>query len=74
MMQQQINPPVPAAPDETGYYMPNETARQNESWVYGDPSLNGEQGSVQMPIPGMNGGDAQNGASSAAVDSLARLC
>lgn len=70
MMQQQINPPVPAAPDETGYYMPNETAGQNESWVYGDPALNGEQGSVQMPIPGMNGGDAQNGASSAAAQSM----
>lgn len=73
----------PAAPDETGYYMPADPA--GDSWVYGDPGLTGGQAPStapsqppvsgqtpppsQAPIPGMNGGEALGGVSSAAAQS-----
>ena len=38
MMQQAANQNIPAAPDETGYFMPIEG--RTDSWVYGDPSQN----------------------------------
>ena len=43
MQQSSQNQLPPAAPDETGYYMPNETAGQADSWVYGEPGPNGDQ-------------------------------
>lgn len=77
MMQQHNhqNQLPPAAPDETGYYMPPESA--GDSWVYGDPGQAGvqtmpvqpPQPPVQAPIPGMNGGEAPGGISSAAAQS-----
>lgn len=81
MMQQlsHQNQLPPAAPDETGYYMPADPA--GDSWVYGDPGLTGGQTpsqppssgqtppTPQAPIPGMNGGDALGGVSSAAAQS-----
>ncbi len=69
----------PAAPDETGYYMPADPT--GDSWVYGDPGLTGGQipsqppssgqtpPTPQAPIPGMNGGEALGGVSSAAAQS-----
>lgn len=75
MMQQPIqNQLPPAAPDETGYYMPNETAGQTESWVYGEPGQNGNQSMPtsaypQAPISGMNGEETPGGISSAAAQS-----
>lgn len=85
MMQQlsHQNQLPPAAPDETGYYMPADPA--GDSWVYGDPGLTGGQAPStapsqspasgqtpppsQAPIPGMNGGEALGGVSSAAAQS-----
>lgn len=68
MMQQPTNRNLPAAPDETGYYMPQETPR--DTWVYGDPSqLESESTVIQPPIPGMNGTEAPGGPSSAAAQS-----
>lgn len=67
-MQQQTNRSLPSAPDETGYYMPQETPR--DTWVYGDPSqLESETTVVQPAIPGMNGTAAPGGPSSAAAQS-----
>lgn len=63
----------PAAPDETGYYMPASPAPQTDSWIYGEPGMNGGQAlpgpSAQAPIPGMNGGESPGGISSAAAQS-----
>ena len=66
----------PAPPDETGYYMPNETAPRTDSWVYGEPSPEGAEpswdnaaASSQAPIPGMNGSESPGGVSSAAAQS-----
>ena len=85
MMQQlsHQNQLPPAAPDETGYYMPADPA--GDSWVYGDPGLTSGQAPSaapsqppasgqtpppsQAPIPGMNGGEALGGVSSAAAQS-----
>lgn len=84
MQQSNQNQLPPAAPDETGYYMPNETAGQSDSWVYGEPGQNGNQNGnrdmvpagnpsmsaySQAPITGMNGGEALGGISSAAAQS-----
>ena len=84
MQQSNQNQLPPAAPDETGYYMPNETAGQVDSWVYGEPGQNGDQNgsqnmtptgdaamsaASQTPIAGMNGGEAPGGMSSAAAQS-----
>ena len=84
MQQSNQNQLPPAAPDETGYYMPNETAGQVDSWVYGEPGQNGDQNgsqnmtptgdatmsaAPQTPIAGMNGGEAPGGMSSAAAQS-----
>ncbi len=76
MEHQPTNQPIPAAPDETGYYMPS------DSWVYGDPGRNGAAASMQqqsmqaqqaavsqVPISGMNGSEAPGGISSAAAQS-----
>lgn len=66
-MQQTMSQNLPA-PDETGYYMPQETP--NENWVYGEPiQLETETAVVQPAIPGMNGGEAPGGMSSAAAQS-----
>lgn len=63
--------PAQAAPDETGYYMPDETAGENDSWVYGAPA--GQGGSAlpagQEAIMGMNGEESPGGMSSAAAQS-----
>ena len=74
MMQQQPMNQNHPAPDETGYYMPQET--RQDSWVYGDPgqTQGGQNGvdqnaAMQVPIPGMNGGEALGGMSSAAAQS-----
>ncbi len=66
------NMPVPAAPDETGYYMPIEGPAGN--WVYGDPGQNPPQAqpvpdqsnAVQVPIQGMNGETLRSISSAAA--------
>lgn len=65
---QQINPKNLPAPDETGYYMPQEPAK--DSWVYGDPNqMKAETVTVQPPVPGMNGSEVPGGMSSAAAQS-----
>lgn len=68
------NLPASAAPDETGYYMPQES--HNDSWVYGDPSqtqtpqpASEPAPAVQTPITGMNGTESMAGMSSAAAQS-----
>ena len=74
MMQQAANQNIPAAPDETGYFMPIEG--RTDSWVYGDPSQNQPQpqpvpdqsNAVQVPIHGMNG-ETLGSISSAAAQS-----
>lgn len=76
-MQQATNQPLPrgaAAPDETGYYMPQDPAPSSENWIYGDPSqaaqsaeLNGVLSAVS--IQGMNGGERLGSVSSAAAQS-----
>lgn len=87
MMQQQAmnqDLSVPYAPDETGYYMPQEEMR-GDSWVYGEPVPGGQsmpgaqpmpdqgapvQGApVQSPLPGLNGGERLGGVSSAQAQS-----
>ena len=76
MMQQQMKNqdlPVPYAPDETGYYMPQEEPR-GDSWVYGEPVPGGQAGMeqevpVQRPVPGMNGGEPLGGVSAALAQS-----
>lgn len=76
MMQQQMKNqdlPVPYAPDETGYYMPQEEPR-GESWIYGEPVPGGQAGAerevpVQRPVPGMNGGEPLGGVSAALAQS-----
>lgn len=66
-MQQVTKQNLPT-PDETGYQMPQETPREN--WVYGNPGqMEIETSVVQPAIPGMNGGDAPGGMSSAAAQS-----
>lgn len=71
MMQKAANQniPSPAAPDETGYYMPQD--EPNGSWVYGEPGTADMQPVpiVQSPIQGMNGGDTPGGISSAEAQS-----
>jgi len=66
MKQQAQDRELPASPDETGYYMPQETIK--ETWVYGEPGQR-EGEAVQPAIPGMNGGEASTGPSSAAAQS-----
>ena len=78
-MQQPNNQPLPrasAAPDETGYFMPQTPSPSNDSWVYGAPGQPQEAGSgaapgwdQMAPIQGMNGGDRLGGLSSAAAQS-----
>ncbi len=81
MMQQQMNSqdlPIPYAPDETGYYMPQEEPR-GDSWVYGEPVPGGQSmpdqsapvqsAPIQSPVPGMNGGERLGGVSSAQAQS-----
>lgn len=66
MMQQPTNRNLPAAPDETGYRMPQEA----ETWVYGEPARQMEEGGpagVQAAIPGMNGTAPSTGPSSSAA-------
>lgn len=69
MMQQLTNQTQlpPAAPDETDYYTPGESAPHGDSWVYGDPAQ--ARTTVQEPIAGMNGGGTSGGISSAAAQS-----
>ncbi|MDE7218159.1 MAG: hypothetical protein K2O45_00820, partial [Oscillospiraceae bacterium] len=54
-------------------YMPASPAPQTDSWIYGEPGMNGGQAlpgpSAQAPIPGMNGGESPGGISSAAAQS-----
>lgn len=71
MMQQLTNQTQlpPAAPDETGYYMPGESAPHGDSWVYGDPAQAQTRTTIQEPIAGMNGEGTPGGISSAAAQS-----
>lgn len=72
---------IPYAPDETGYYMPQEEPR-GDSWVYGEPvpggqampdvsaqSLPIQNVPAQNSVPGMNGGEPLGGVSSAQAQS-----
>lgn len=56
MMQQQAMNQNRPAPDETGYYMPQET--RQDSWVYGEP---GQMQNSQMQNGQMQNGQMQNG-------------
>jgi len=74
MMQQAMNQslPIPPAPDETGYYMPQEES--NDSWVYGEPgqmqpARQEMPAPAQTPIQGMNGSEMPGGVSSAEAQS-----
>ena len=66
--------PRTAAPDETGHYMPQTPAPNNDTWVYGEPSQAAQDMSAEVntnagPIQGLNGEDRPGGISSAAAQS-----